>query len=88
MLETREVTCESCEERTGNIHIGLIIVFFIHLIHKWPPTWDERAAKHGIEAFWDKSLFSCKPWSINWPTYVEIIGHLKAISFMRQFPDC
>ena len=23
----------------------------IHLIHKWPPTWDERAAKHRIEAF-------------------------------------
>ena len=23
----------------------------IHLIHKWPPTWDERATKHGIEAF-------------------------------------
>ena len=36
----------------------------IHLIHKWSPTWDERAAKHGIEAFWDKSLFSCKLWSI------------------------
>ena len=23
----------------------------IHLIHKWLPTWNERAAKHGIEAF-------------------------------------
>ena len=33
---------------------------FIHLIHKWPPTWDERATKHGIEAFLDKNLFSCK----------------------------
>ena len=49
----------------------------IHLIHKWPPTWDERAAKHGIEAFMDKKLFSYKLW----PTYVEIIGHLKAIFF-------
>ena len=27
----------------------------IHLIHKWPPTWEERATKHGIEAFWDKT---------------------------------
>ena len=26
----------------------------IHLIHKWSLTWDERAAKHGIESFWDK----------------------------------
>ena len=25
----------------------------IHLIHKWPPTWDDCVAKHGIEAFWD-----------------------------------
>ena len=32
----------------------------IHLIHKWPPTWDERAAKHGIEAFWDKTSRSSK----------------------------
>ena len=37
----------------------------IHLIHKWPPTWDERTTKHGIEAFWDKNLFSCKLWPIN-----------------------
>ena len=22
----------------------------IHLIHKWPPTWEESATKHGIEA--------------------------------------
>ena len=51
-------------------------------------TWDERATKHGIEAFWDKNLFSCKLWPSNWPTYVEIIAHLKAISLMRQFPDC
>ena len=29
----------------------------IHLIHKWPPTWDERATKHGIEAFWDKDAY-------------------------------
>ena len=35
-------------------------MLYIHLIHKWPPTWDERATKHGIEAFWDKNLFSCK----------------------------
>ena len=27
---------------------------WIHLIHKWRPTWDERVGKHGIEAFWDK----------------------------------
>ena len=26
----------------------------IHLIHNWPLTWDERAAKHEIESFWDK----------------------------------
>ena len=45
---------------------------------------NERAAKHGIEAFRNKNLFSCKLW----PTYVEIIGDLKAISLMRQFPDC
>ena len=32
----------------------------IHLIHKWPTTLDERATKHGIEAFWVKILFSCK----------------------------
>ena len=61
----------------------------ILLIHKkWPPTWDERVAKHGIEAFRDNNLFSCKLWLINWPTYVEIIGHLKALSLKRQFPDC
>ena len=30
----------------------------------------------------------CKLWPSNWPTYVEIIGHLKPISLMRQFPDC
>ena len=24
------------------------------LFTKWPLTWDERAAKHGIESFWDK----------------------------------
>ena len=32
----------------------------IHLIHKWPPTWNERVAKHGIEAFWDKPSRSSK----------------------------
>ena len=26
-------------------------------VHKWPPTWDERATKHGIEAFWIKIYF-------------------------------
>ena len=38
--------------------------------------------------FKDRYLFSCKLWPINWPTYVEIIGHLKAISLMRQFFYC
>ena len=31
---------------------------------------------------------SCKLWPISRATYVEIIGHLKAITLMRQYPDC
>ena len=35
-----------------------------------------------------KSLIVEQFRGITWPTYIEIIGHLKAISLMRQFPDC
>ena len=57
---------EFCGEMQGKFKVGLArlkrykMSNVIHLIHKWPPAWDERATIHGIEAFWDKSLFSCK----------------------------
>ena len=62
-----EMALPKLRESAGKVSSRLI-----HLIHKWPPTWDERAAKHGIEAFWDTNLFSCKLWPINWSTYVEL----------------
>ena len=43
----------------------------MHLIHKWPPTWDERAAKHGIEAFWDKTSRSLKETSETVPVVLS-----------------
>ena len=45
------------------INIGISHIVKLAVIHL-VPTWDERAAKHGIEVFWDKNLFSWKPWQI------------------------
>ena len=83
-----KIHCDDLSSLSSSTAVQIWIISYIHLIHKWPPTWDEHATKHGIEAFWEKNWFSCKLWPSNWPTCVEIIAHLKAISLMRQFPDC
>ena len=44
---------EQASDNYGCPNSSKIIMLYIHLIHKWLPTWDERAAKHRIEAFWD-----------------------------------
>ena len=68
----------------------------IHLIHKWPPTWYARAAKHGIESFWDnisrssketRETYVCSPFGKRYSRFLfkwrkSIIAKKRRVTFL------